>query len=104
MMTAKQKLDRAIATGNNLKPDHVLGKEYYALWIPSGNDVLLEFIYEQCVSRQPSIAQCFSVVGVFWELYRIQPSMFRHDQDSDMYFIHKRKFKRHLKKAMSRSR
>lgn len=104
MMTAQEKLERAIVTGNNLKPDLVLGKEYYVLWIPEGNDEILEFIYAKVKAFYPNLAENFSAVGVFWELHRIQPGMFRYDRDSGVCSIHKREFKRHLKKAIIRSR
>lgn len=100
----KDKLNRAIATGNELKGDFGMGKEHYAIYEPSGNDAFLEWLHAQVNSRHPKLGRYVSIVGVFWNLYEIQPSMFRHDRDTGVYFIHKRKFKRYLKTAICRSR
>ena len=104
MITNKEKLDRAIITGNNLKGDFGMGKEHYAIYEPSFNYLFLEWLDEQINNRHPGLADYVSVTGVFWNLYEIQPGMFRHDRDTGVYFIHKRQFKRHLKKAICRSR
>lgn len=104
MQTREEMLANGVATGKNLKAEFHMGKEHYAIWDWKGNDVFLEFIYDQATKLYPKLAVGFSVVGLYWELYKIQPSIFRHVPDTGLYFIHKARFKRHLKKAIMRAK
>lgn len=102
--TAQQKLETAIATGNNLKYEVRMGKEWSAVWSGHDNGIILEFIYQKAKAMYPHIVDRASVVGTFWELYKICKGVFRHDENTQTYYVHKRRFKRHLKKALCRSR
>lgn len=104
MNVIEQRLETAIASGNELKRDIGLGKEWYAVWAGHDNGIILEFLYQKAKSAHPVIAKGVSIVGTFQELFSICKGIFRHDANTQTYYIHKRRFKRHLKKALCRSR
>lgn len=104
MTTVEEKLDLAIRTGNELKRDVGLGKEWYGVYAAQDQGIILEFIYQKAKAAYPEITKVSSIVGTFWTLFGIRNSIFRHDANTQMYYVHKRRFKRHLKKALCRSR
>ncbi len=104
MNVSNEKLKTAVASGNHIKSDLGVGKEWHAVWCGHDNGLILEFIYQKAMSSYPEITKTVSIVGTFWELFGICKGIFRHDPDTDTYLVHKRRFKRHLKKALCRSR
>lgn len=104
MMTVEEKLKRAILIGNELKGDVGLGKEWYGVYAAHDQGIILEFIYQKANATYPGITKVSSIVGTFWVLFGICRGIFRHDPNTQMYYVHKRRFKRHLKKALCRSR
>lgn len=104
MITVEEKLALAVKTGNELKGDVGLGKEWYGVYAAHDQGIILEFIYQKANAAYPEITKVSSIVTTFWELFGICKGIFRHDANTQMYYVHKRRFKRHLKKALCRSR
>jgi len=110
MIATNAHLVAGIAYGLSLKHDHAygsdwfFGKEYYAIETGWGNGLLVDFIQLKAEELYPELAKTASFNSTFWELYRACFSIFTYTEDLRTYFIHKRRFKRHLKKALIRSR
>lgn len=104
MTIPSEKLRVAVSTGNELKRDVGLGKEWYGVYAGYDQGIILDFIYQKANTAYPNITKVSSTVGTFWQLWAICKGIFRHDPNTQMFYIHKRRFKRHLKKALCRSR
>ncbi|ABY63008.1 hypothetical protein ST201phi2-1p178 [Pseudomonas phage 201phi2-1] len=110
MIAINAHLVAGIAYGLSLKHDHAygshwfFGKEYYAVETSWGDGLLLDFIQLKAEELYPELAKTASFPDTFWALYKVRLSIFTYAEDVKTYFIHKRRFKRHLKKALIHSR
>lgn len=89
---------------NQAKSDALLGKEWYAISDQKQSDGLLNFIHAKATELYPELMKSHpSVPGIFWNIYNRNRAVFRHVEPFGIYVIHKKGFKRYLKKAIAKS-
>lgn len=103
-MDHKQRVNHAVYRGIDFKGHDGYGKEWYALYIGSaGNGVLVDWVDEKIKELYPAYYNRVSVIAVIFDLHQICRNYITVAQCNDVQYIHKRRFKRHLKKALQRN-
>lgn len=99
----EERLAKAIETGRQLKLYSGKGKEYYAIYVGYNTDAWLDFVFEKVGEFYPNHrkGQWVSTPGVIFKLHDQNPKMF--ERIGDTMFIHKRKFRKALRRALSKS-
>lgn len=93
-----------VETGRQLKYYNGKGKEYYAVYVGYRSDAFLDLVSDKIDQLYPAARQgaWISVPGVIFKLYDTCPQMFQRIGDS--MYIHKAKFRKHLRRALSKAR
>lgn len=101
MRTNKELMDDAVEIGRQLK---CRGKEYYAIYVGYTQDAYLEFVRSKIEQLYSSATDdhWVSTPGVIFKLVELNSGVV--SKIDDTIYIHKRKLKRHLRKAVHASR
>lgn len=87
--------------GNDLKSFDKIGKEYYSFYNIK-SDTILEWIDTKARELVANPPGWFSVVSIAYDL--TEKHVFKvSDRDTDLIYVHKKRFKRFIKKALTRA-
>lgn len=104
-MTCDAHARRVQGIGTELKPDCKVSSAYHALYIGLREDAIIDWMGEKMDELYPDLTKGhahISVSGVCFYLH--DHSVFVALPDSSLVLVHKKRFKRHLKKAICANR
>jgi hypothetical protein len=94
----------AVETGRQLKFYNGKGKEYYAVYLGYREDAFLNYVSDLVNALMPQLkgGHWVSMPGVIFKMFDINEKVF--SRIGDTMFIHKRRFRKYLRRCVTHAR